>query len=336
MNLPPFGSPPAEISMALDGTRPADFSGSDADWNAYFDTLVADIRDHIWPAWDVATNTWTGGAAANATEATRQELQIMIDRIQAPGVLDQLPSTPNYAGDAPPRDHYWNYAIEDFVGSDFIKGLIRRFPAKYPDLVPIEETITAFPSNNVAYYDETLDPADMGALFGHMFTHKYNGIYNTKLIFRRCRPQQAAYVLGLHDFVWRQAAANVHTGNHPALISGHCSQGLLFACTLADAKLSAGVAPGDIRLQDYKQYGVDFGDRRVFGAVHYPTDNIASWIAVLRLIPWVFADNGPFLRDMIKDALQNQSILYQIIQDTFPGSAELRPAWDILQAELAA
>ena len=105
-------------------------------------------------------------------------------------------------------------------------------------------------------------------------------------------------------------------------------------CVLVDKLLSQGVAPNKIRLKDYGQYAVDFGDRRVFAGVHYPSDNLASWVAVLRLIPWVFSQNGGFLVDFIRTAIIEQSAVYRLMQDTFPRHDALSSPLAYLQSNV--
>ncbi|GIT92342.1 hypothetical protein JANAI62_28000 [Jannaschia pagri] len=335
MVLPPYGAPSRELRIVDDGARPKDWSGSAEDWAAFYAHFVEDVSEHISPKWDMATGTWTGASAQFATEATRRELDVVIKTLLAKGIMDQIPITPTYKGPLPKRTHYWLYAIEDYIGP-FLSRLQSGEPVLPPADKELEQKVGAHPANSIYYYDDTVDLQQMPSLFGHMFQHKYNGIFQTKLIFRRARPQQTAFMLGLTDFEWRQAQANVHTGNHPALISGHCAQGLLFACTIVDKLLSAGRQMEDIPMEAYSQFAVDFGDRRVFGGVHYPTDNIASWIAVMRMIPWVFPENGPTLLAFIQSAIRDRSLLYGAIEGAFSAPDQpLLPAWTLLQQELA-
>lgn len=321
MNLPPFGRPPVELRIKNDGARPEHWSGSEADWRAFYDRLVDDIATHLWPRWDPASRRWDGPAAVFAEGATRLENAICIEHLQKTGVLETFPHTPNYAGGPLSQTHYWHYQVEDNIN------------LQAPNPRTYAHAIGSSAVKGVVYYDESLNSDVLPEIFQQMWKNKYNGIFQTKLIFSRPRPQQTAFIFG-QEFEHRQALANVHTGNHPAMISGHCAQGLLYMCTLIERHLAAGRPLAEVRTQDYGQYGVDFGDRRVFAGVHYPTDNMASWIAVIRLIPHVFGQNGPVLVDFVKNAIRTQSLVYRIIRETFPVHAPLSHALEFLDTEL--
>ena len=199
----------------------------------------------------------------------------------------------------------------------------------------MEQKIAKFPTRNFYYYDSEIDLEEMRGVFSRMFDQKYNGIFQTKLVFRRPRPQQAAFILGVEGFEHRQAQSNVHTGNHPALISGHCAQGLLFVCTLLDELLEGGRSLDSLPLDSYAQYAVDFGDRRVLAGVHYTTDNLSSWIASLRIIPLVFEKRGAFLAGFIANAIKDRSLVYDVIKQPFAASDSPYPdAWALLQHEI--
>ena len=320
MKLSPYGSPPMEIPLNYDQPMD-DWDGTPEEWQTFFDQFVKDVKANIWPEWNKANGCWEGDAADFAEEATRLENQICINHLQKAGILEQKPNTPHFSGPDPQKNHYWHYSVEDFIG-------------KFGVGSPFEVRVQQFPVRNVAYYDDQIVPEEMDALFGLMFNRKYRGTFTTKLYFRRPRPQQTAFVFGQHDFVHRQARANIHTGNHPALISGHCAQGLLLMCVLVDKLLSEGKPVEDIRLDAYAQYAVDFGDRRVFAGVHYLTDNLASWTMVLRLIPRVFAQNAEFLEDFIRNAIKTRSTVYRLMDQHFEGHEALQKPLSFLRTNV--
>ena len=335
MHLPPYGAPPREIGIIDDGARPGDWPAGE-DWDAFYSAFVDDVSAHIWPKWDPSSGSgpWVGAAATFAAASTRRELEIAVQRLQIPKVIEDKPKTTDPNGALLQRDHYWHYALEDFVGS-FIDNLQVQYPDGTEEQKELERTVAAFPTRNIYYYDSQIELQDVKGVFSRMFVRKYNGIFQTKLVFRRPRPQQAAFILGVERFEHRQAQSNVHTGNHPALISGHCAQGLLFVCTLIDEQLERGRSLSSIPLDAYAQYAVDFGDRRVLAGVHYTTDNLSSWIAVLRLIPLVFEKRGPFLAEFIANAIKDRSLVYDIIEAPFAAPNSPYPgAWALLQEEL--
>ncbi len=57
-----------------------------------------------------------------------------------------------------------------------------------------------------------------------------------------------------------------------------------------------------------QQFAVDIGDRRVFAGVHYPSDNISSWYAALRIIPHIF--DGQSAATFLWTAITTKSLVY--------------------------
>jgi len=80
-------------------------------------------------------------------------------------------------------------------------------------------------------------------------------------------------------------AHGTHTGTHPSLISGHSIQGILLSRMVLEFWLQNNEIEkfdkNDIQIKSLAQYAVNFGDRRVFAGVHYPSDNNASWFVAL-------------------------------------------------------
>jgi hypothetical protein len=64
------------------------------------------------------------------------------------------------------------------------------------------------------------------------------------------------------------------------------------------------------------QYMVDIGDRRVFAGVHYPSDNIASWIMALSLMPEVYADPVR-IEGFVRKAIFERSRVFQMISAAY-------------------
>lgn len=321
MNLPPYGKPPLNLDSAGTEQPPGDWAGDAAAWAQFFDRLRDDIATHIWPIWNPQTKNWEGASTAFAEQATQAENALCITHLQQAGILDELPDARAYSGANDPMTQHWHYVVEDQIGCA-LSG------------TPFEVAAGTFPGRNAVFYDSDLDPDAMQALFGRMAGDKYRGLFRLKLFFRRPRPQQTAFLFGQDDFIHHQARNSIHTGNHPALISGHCAQGLLLMCSLVDDLMSTGQVIDPDKLHAYGQFAVDFGDRRVFAGVHYPTDNIASWIAVVRVIEHVFGAHAPVIRAFIVNALKTQSTVYRIVRDHFPAHPELAHAWAFLENEI--
>ena len=332
MPLPAFGQPSRQLRF-LPADQPVppvdDWIGDEASWSAFFDDTLQGIADHLWPRYDPATRGWIGGAAARHEEAARAELEIIARRLHTAGILERIPDYAAGDGEFPVNDHRWHYRLEDFA-----RDLITRRPGQITQKQAAHERWVASHAINSYYsYDASFGLTETNARFGRM-GRKYLSFYEIKRFFLRPRPQQAAFLLGVDDFSWEQADSSAHTGNHPAIISGHCAQGLLFGCILLEEALSQGDV-GDDRLKSIGQFAVDFGDRRVFGGVHYLTDNIASWCLVLRAIPHVFEHHADRMHAFVHEALRNQSLCYRIIQEEFPAHAALAPALDYLNRHVA-
>jgi hypothetical protein len=94
---------------------------------------------------------------------------------------------------------------------------------------------------------------------------------------QRCRPNQAAYIVKEPNFSWE-----VTLGGHtPSMPSGHCWQGLMMYLKIANSDFLERLSEKkEVSLENLARACVDHGDRRVFAGVHYPSDNVASWLGV--------------------------------------------------------
>jgi hypothetical protein len=58
---------------------------------------------------------------------------------------------------------------------------------------------------------------------------------------------------------------------------------------------------------------VDFGDRRVLAGVHYPSDNVGSWITAMLICEHVCADGGRLGREFLWRSISTKSMVYAAI-----------------------
>lgn len=133
---------------------------------------------------------------------------------------------------------------------------------------------------------------------------------------QRPRAYQVAHIQGRTEFSHEPA----RTADTPSMVSGHCLQGAISACGFYS---TCGSLPQKSK-ELLKQFTVDIGDRRVFAGVHYPSDNLASWIVALHLIKRVFPirKRQP-VHDFLKSAIRDKSAVYAKIRDhvsSNPGS----------------
>lgn len=289
-----------EDKVMLDWRPQAPLADRLASFKAWRKTEIDVIKDHLWPVYNRITREWDGKAVGFAAEASAVEIAIMVDRLQKPGAfaLDDTPQTALASPDMP--THRTHYKLEDNRGA-------KRIP----------------PAGNIGDYDRTLTALERKRavdVTSHAFGGTYgigakiSGMFWVKTQLSRPRPYQAAMLVGRDDLV-------VEIGNtafHSAMMSGHALQGILLACSIYEDWLDQYQSPSADRLAALAQYAVDWGDRRVFAGVHYPTDNISSWGLALSLTPHVFRHQNKIL-PFVRAAITEKSRIYQIIREEFTG-----------------
>ena len=313
MKLPPFGKMSGYYyDLALKGPmedwrpdRPQrEREQSFSEWRTGIRDLIA---DHIWPRFDRDSRLFVGKATEWAEAATAAEIGIMILEFrQEPAYLDRVIASPNAVPN--PSTQRYHYEIDD----DLEKPVVSNFDE----------------------YDRTLSPSELQQFIPiavRALNKKPSGLFWLKHELVRPRPLQASMILGFERFTSEVARTALHSSCH----SGHCLEGLLACCALAETWWSAETPPDQGRLDSLKQYAVDFGDRRVFGGVHYPSDNIVSWVIALDLIPHIFTNADRVLAFAL-DAIVNHSVVYKVVQDTFPKHSELFGALRLLDQSVSA
>jgi hypothetical protein len=145
------------------------------------------------------------------------------------------------------------------------------------------------------------------------------GVVRLKQLFQRPRLYQASLLLGNDRFEWQEAESSLT----PSLPSGHALQGMMWVGAAVEQLLNAGVTVSDA----LRQYLVDPGDRRVMAGVHYPSDNIASWLMIFLSVPFVFR-NGDVKNEFWR-AITERSLVYRLMDEV---GGLYRPALDALKA----
>jgi hypothetical protein len=148
-----------------------------------------------------------------------------------------------------------------------------------------------------------------------------------KRILQRPRGYQIAALWGRSDFVCDRAISS----DSPSICSGHAYEGTMMVGGIIDRFL---LDHEDLTPNNWfalQQYAVDIGDRRVMAGVHYPSDNLASWLMVMRIAPSVFRDQR--VKGMLWDAITNNSQVYAAIRAAIAdGAGEVyRPAVEALE-----
>lgn len=325
MKLPPYGYLSEEYKAALSSEKMEDWQGTQEEYDALINELKSEIAESVWPAWDRTSQTWLGSASSFADVATKQELEIMIDEFQNP---DTLQTSPNLHPSVPTerrRLHDWHFRTEDGLRLGHETRIVPP-PAEY------EVEATENYGANFAFYYPQQDPISFSALFLGDAHKKIHGLFDFKPHFARPRPHQAAMIFGLENFRCHIARTGIHTGTHPSIMSGHCVQGLLLTCHVLEKWLDTN-GVGEEQLDAMAQYAADFGDRRVLAGVHYPTDNIASWVIAIRFIPRTFRHVDKIL-EFAQTVITEKSLVYKIIQNRFRKHESLRNSLDWLNANI--
>ncbi len=123
-----------------------------------------------------------------------------------------------------------------------------------------------------------------------------------KSAFQRPRPHQAAFLLSKTQTDFRfLSAISAYT---PAFCSGHAIDYAIYFAAGAEAMAGSGASS---ELQSAcASCIVDVGDRRVLAGLHYPSDNMASWITLARLLKH-FKERGLLAR--LKRAVDGSFVL---------------------------
>lgn len=275
--LPPYGYMPEGWEKgATDGPYPQNFD--EKTWSEFSSNLGDSFAEVLWPKF--CNGTWTGKATKTSLALTHADLELMKNELQglhekAVGGIGALASV----------THKSLFLIEDDV--------------------PISGTLF----ETARRYMEGLPPALIGKFIadasrGHAALGPRPLMF--KKILQRPRPHQAALILG-QEFKREHAKSSVS----PSMISGHSLQGL-FLTTFAYCYHHVQIDSTANARENILKYSTDFGDRRVFAGVHYPSDNLASWYLTLELANVVFGPQANRARRFIADAIK-QSIVFKAI-----------------------
>lgn len=311
-NLPPYGVFPPH----LEGLANAD--NAMADWQpdvdnqsrqqnfiAWRNEIKSTLSDAIAPSFDRTTRQWQGAANTFIDASTKLELDTMVQKLQ--GENSQLPKTATLC-DNPEfgTKHIDQFRVEDAPSQ--------------PAGINLKDYLCSLSSKQFEQARNTIDQA---------YNRKLSSLFWLKREFVRPRPYQTALIFGFDNFHSEVA----YSATHSAFYSGHCLEGMLFCAAVAETWMADPDSFDDDAFKALKQYAVDFGDRRVFAGVHYPSDNISSWYIALKLIPHVFANPLP-VRQFVIDAVTQHSTVYQTIMQEYINHDELKLATTLLQSEL--
>jgi hypothetical protein len=240
---------------------------------------VALINQALWPMWDATAGTWLRGDSSKMMALTLADFELF-SVLENAAVFDLQPESPVCAASIP--SHRAFFLDEDSP----------RFGERYN------------------FYDTTLPTRPLANLIPDLQFALKNMAGSVsiqiKQLLQRPRAYQVAEMLG-REHKYEYAATSMTS----SMSSGHCFEGCLIAAGICEKWLSCDYSPTELQLRALGQFGVDVGDRRVFAGVHYPSDNLASWIMDLRLVNEVCPDKrvGHFLAN----AIVNQSYIFKLL-----------------------
>ena len=295
--LQPWGLLNIEFMSAVQGVKlPSDWMVNSAlnpkRRQDHFDTWHQDtlriITDVLWPLYDRQTQEWQGASIEFMQDLTREDLELMLEMQRpshGPRQFDQVVSSPV-------RLLQWKTHRDLFSDEDTEGG---------------SHVFQGF-----QFYDRNEDDKSLGAMSHLCFQSDRNKNGNIVSLFKnhlqRPRPMQMALRFNYSQFEYHDAGTSIT----PSMCSGHCLQSMTSVGGLIERLLDDGISLHPEQLRVFAQWAVDIGDRRVMAGVHYPSDNIASWILFLSMCEHVFHRSEP--KKAIAHAIREQSCIHRQLQ----------------------
>jgi hypothetical protein len=241
----------AEIKGA--GDPPADWRGSDnwIEWREKLATLLATV---LWPRYDPSTASWQGIAVDKILELTAADFKLLreLRQLHDATVTVGLAATVHSTLMLIEDDNRLQETLRQYLTGNCAPAIVERHERTYlPGLSRKAGTVDL----------------------------------QMKRIFQRPRAYQMAFMMGEEWFSHQHAKGAVS----PALISGHCFQGAMGG--VAAREFGSQIGIDEATSKALQRHAVDVGDRRVFAGVHYPSDNLSSWITALLIGPLVGAES---------------------------------------------
>lgn len=302
-SFPPYGALARPYAQQIsDPVAPIDFSthGGDRDeWLKWIEETVALINSCLWPSWNYREQCWISQSIEMMNDLTLADFSILRGFLES----NYLESTLPLSVVAWRARHLEFFLDED---QDRIGRRLGEYSSELPaSVIPYDRWIAEIFRTKIGYTSMHL---------------KYH--------LQRPRAYQVATLVGADWFTWNLGA----TSMSPSMSSGHALQGLLLAAGTFEGLLQKGVALSSEAKVGLAQFGVDIGDRRVFAGIHYPSDNIASWIAVGRLAKKVFHRRET--REFIHFAVTERSEVYKRVAGALSQHPVLIPSLSALDGAL--
>jgi len=307
LTFPPYGRMVAEFEERLGaGLPPDDWRGLEA-WPEWRTKLLNIIATILWPVYDFDSLTWRGAADVRMSGLTEADFEMW------EGLRPFLKT--NVPGISKPITQLEMFQLEDHGDSKAERdaGLDRGVDRTLRDY--LEGRADQLTIDTLAKWIESGMLRKAGSL-----------PVQVKRYLQRPRGYQVSDSLGKSWFTHHQALSSVS----PSMISGHAFKG----CTMGIASFyhATALACSPPVFDALARIAVDFGDRRVFAGVHYPSDNVGSWISAMLICKHVCADGGRLGREFLWQAISTKSVVYGAIIDAIKrGQApDFEPAMALL------
>ncbi|MBC7924324.1 MAG: phosphatase PAP2 family protein [Bryobacteraceae bacterium] len=286
-----------EVPPDFDFGAYADEAARLASWLKWRSETIGLIAHNLWPTWIPQSEDWQGASKDKMTALTKTDIHLTIKLWHS--MLKVKPVTPSPSADCP--QHIKFYRQED--DGDWFEFY--------------------------THYDTVLDPKILHLLREVYDTRAFDKCSSAhlqfKVPFQRPRPFHAAFLVKISGLRPLRAISS----GSPSLCSGHALQALLGIGAMVEHVVLNKI---DIHPSSHlalRQLAVDIGDRRVFAGVHYPSDNIASWIIAMRLANRVFRTEK--VKQWLWTAILKQSKVY----DTVQADDVYKPALSVLKDSVA-
>jgi hypothetical protein len=305
--FPPYGRMVAEFEERLGRGDPPDDWRSDANWLAWRGKLLDLIKTVLWPIYDFDTLTWKGDATDRMIGLTDADF-LMLEGLR-PYIKLNVPKIKT------PATHFEMFQFEDHAEDRLEReaGIDRG----------VDRTLRS-------YLEGLTDQRTIDTLAGWIesgMLRKAGSLpVQVKRDLQRPRAFQVSDSLGQRWFTHHQALSSTSA----SMISGHAFKG----CTMGVASFyhAAALSCAPAVFDALARIAVDFGDRRVFAGVHYPSDNLGSWIAGMLICEHVCVDGGRLGREFLWRAISTKSVVYASIAEAISRdeAPDHKPAFTLL------
>jgi len=288
--LPPYGFMWKDWQAGASANAPpSDWKGGARKWRQWFSATLGLLRDDVWPVY--SARGWKGGARAHMVALTRVDLDLIREFQEA--YLEAE------AGSFGGITHRAYFDLEDY-------------DCTYNWEKPIGQYCAGLSGST----------SDFLSILEHAMKDKLSLFLaeQFKMHLQRPRPFQASMLLGARGYTYYWAKTAVT----PSAISGHAVQAAMMACHAYHRLHRHDAELGTRYRKALQQWGTDCGDRRVMAGVHYPSDNVSSWIVLLRLVDHVYDDR--LIRPFAAEAIRN-SLLYRFLEAKVRTDPAVRDAY---------